>query len=100
MTIQGPNDANAVNVALAPGTTSTPISVFTINKDTNSEYYFENTNNLSLAPTNGQYNTEFEGFTSLVTTKLYSVTAGQTYHIKFAIADCADGFLDSIVWSY
>lgn len=98
MTIQGPSDANGVNVALVPGTTSTPISVFTINKDLNSEYYFENTHDLGLAPTNGQYNTEFEGFTSLVTTKLYAVTAGETYHIKLAIADCADKWLNTIVW--
>lgn len=97
MTIQGPNDASAVNVAMVPGTT-TPISILSINGWTNTDYYRDNRRNTTLAPVNGLYNIEFEGFTSLITTKLYSVTAGQTYHIKLAIADGADKYMDSIVW--
>lgn len=97
MTIKGPSDPSPVHVALVPDT-STPISILSINGWTNSGYYLENKRNTTLAPVNGVYNEEFEGFTTLLTIKLYSVSAGQTYHIKLAIADGADKYMDSVVW--
>lgn len=97
MTIKGPSDSVPVNVALVPGTT-TPISVKSINQWINSAYYLDNKYNFALTPVNGAYNSEFDGFTTLLTTQLYAVTAGQTYHIKLAIADGYDKNYDSIVW--
>ncbi len=92
-----PSPANfpggAVNVALVPGTTD-PISISTIYDDpfqtptqVNGQYYIEN---------NGTSH-GFNGFTTVIQIA-YPVICGETYHFKFAIADCEDGSLDTGVF--
>lgn len=59
---------------------------------TNSQYYIAN------SAGDLPKKSEFEGFTTLLKTKDYYVTAGTTYHIKLGIADGYDSLYDSIVW--
>lgn len=99
MTIKGPKDTSPVNVALVSGgQTRSPISTQSISSYENQQYYIDNAYNSTLAPVNSKYNTEMEGFTTLLTTQLYPVTAGQTYHIKLAIADGDENIHDSMIW--
>ena len=102
MTIKAPGDSIGTDVALVPSGpsswTSLPVCISSINKDTNSIYYKANKRNTTLAPVNGVYNEEYEGFTTLLTTKPYPVVKDTTYHIKLAIADISDKYMDSAVW--
>lgn len=77
----------AVNVAVVPGT-STPITISTIHPGLNSQFYIDN-------PGNNTH--DFNGFTIIMTAK-YPVQCGETFHFKFAIADCDDGTLDTGVF--
>lgn len=82
------------NIALIPGT-STPVSINNVNGGSYSTYF--NTND----PTNGiptPYAFEYDGFTDMFTASMTGLTAGQTYHIKLAIADAGDWVLDSGVF--
>lgn len=86
---------NGVNIALVPGT-AIPVSIGNINNLTNSQYYISNLpqNNNYNAPYTAPYNTQADGFT--VPIRAYAdVTAGQTHHIKIAIADLGDSVYDT-----
>ncbi len=74
------------NVAVVPGTT-TPITISTIHPGLNAAYYINN---------NGNSFTH-NGFTVPIPVEL-NVQCGQTYHFKFAIADCSDSFLNTAVF--
>lgn len=76
---------NGTNVALVPGT-STPISVNSINADTNSNYFSQ----YSTSDTPFNY-----GGASTVLTASADVSTSSTNIISFAIADAGDGALDS-----
>jgi hypothetical protein len=91
---------NGKNCALVPGT-ALPVSVNTINGGNplgtdpqNPQYYVDNHFNGS-APS--AVNTEMDGLTIVLTCSA-SVSAGQTNHMKLAIADGSDGILDSNVF--
>lgn len=84
-----------VNVAVLPGTTNTPVSIRTVNAYTNDQLFVNNTY------VNGSYSTfttEFNGLTHLLSTQPYQVTAGVTYHLKLALADGRDQYIDSVVY--
>jgi len=87
--LSGPNPAggayNVENLALVPGT-SEPITISTIHPGFNSEYYLGNPSGHS-----------FNGFTVPIAIK-FAVTCGQSYHFKFAVADCEDDYLDTGVF--
>ncbi|MBL4752750.1 MAG: choice-of-anchor L domain-containing protein [Flavobacteriales bacterium] len=103
--IAGPFSNNAMNIALIPGS-STFVAINTVNNGTvgsagqaggcggigdpglnNALYFVDNE-----AP--GQQSIQYDGFTvPLITT--YTVTPGQMYHLKIAIADAGDGIFDS-----
>lgn len=87
--LTGPNPAggayNAENLAIVPGTTE-PITISTIHPGMNPEYYIGN-------PVGHSFN----GFTIPIAIK-FAVICGQSYHFKFAIADCQDDYLDSGVF--
>lgn len=87
--LSGPNPAggayNVENLALVPGT-SEPITISTIHPGFNSEYYIGNPSGHS-----------FNGFTVPIAIK-FAVTCGQSYHFKFAVADCEDDYLDTGVF--
>ncbi|QTA81127.1 PEP-CTERM protein-sorting domain-containing protein [Desulfonema limicola] len=80
---------DGVNYALIPGTT-TPVSINNVNNWSNSAYYNDNDP--------GPYAFEYDGFTNKLTTEILGLNAGQTYHIKLAIADAGDYILDSGVF--
>jgi hypothetical protein len=93
---------NGVNQALIPGTT-TAVSINNVNNGgtgemytwpaTNPAYYRNN----DLQQGGGSINTELDGLT-VVLTVTASVNAGETNHIKLAIADAGDAILDSDVF--
>lgn len=81
--ISGPYSNNAENIAVLPN--GDAVGVNTINVDTNSHLYFDNTGGLYV-----QYNAY-----TLPLSFVKKIIKGQKYHIKFAIADMADGSYDS-----
>lgn len=71
------------------------VSINTVNKTSNTAYFvnndykdFEN----QIAP----FTTEYDGFTRLIQVK-NPLVAGQTYHLKLAIADVGDSGFDSAI---
>ena len=87
--LTGPNPAggsySVQNLALVPGTTE-PITISTIHPGLHPEYYLG-------TPTGHSFN----GFTVPIAIK-FAVICGQTYHFKFAVADCQDSYLDTGVF--
>ena len=81
---------NNTNIALIPGTT-TPVSINNLNATSYSQYY--NDNDLDVG---APYATEMDGFTTVLYVN-FDVIAGQTNHMKIAIADAGDHILDSWV---
>jgi gliding motility-associated-like protein len=80
---------NAINIALVPGSNN-PISINNINENQNSQY-FQN-NELDA------FNVQADGFTTVMTAGYTGLVCGETYHIKLALADASDGWLDSWVF--
>ena len=113
--IDGP-ELNRVNLARLPET-NIPITINNVNHKLNSGYYIDNDYKNNLEPfiwdernkkvvenklfgkktKLPQYNTQFDGFTKVLTAKC-KVIPGEIYRIKIAIADVADGILDSGVF--
>lgn len=113
--VSGPNKP-LENIAIIPETT-TPITVNTVNSEQNNHFFvdnsFENTTdrfiwdvrekkvienpNFLLDLPLPKYNIQFDGFTTVLTART-TVIPNQIYHIKIAIADVADGILDSGVF--
>jgi hypothetical protein len=81
---------NGTNIATVPSTT-TPITINTINLNDNTTYYKNN----EFYP--GPYCNEMDGFTTVLVAQ-GAVTSGQTNHIKLAIGDGGDHALDSWVF--
>lgn len=97
--ITGPNPSGGnytnQNIAIVPGTTSTPVSIYNINNGSsntgpcvNCQYYVNNTGGLTV---------EFDGMTTVLTAWAVVVPC-QTYHMKLAIGDAGDHILDSGVF--
>jgi hypothetical protein len=79
---------NGQNCALVPGTNQ-PVTIDTINLGSNSQYFRDNTGNT--------IDTEMDGLTTVLTCDA-TVNAGQTNHLKLAIADAGDYSYDSNVF--
>ena len=89
--ISGPGFASPTNIALLPAST-TPVSINTVNDGSNTACV----SNSSYYVTNTGSTTTLDGFTiPLIATA--PVSSGSTYHLKMAIADVADGILNSYV---
>ncbi|MGH7484052.1 MAG: choice-of-anchor L domain-containing protein, partial [bacterium] len=86
---------NNNNIALLPGITPpTPVSINTVNLTANPQFYINNDiDQLAVPPVD----TEMDGLT-VVLTATAQVVAGQTNHIKLAIADAQDFAVDSNVF--
>jgi len=76
----------AQNVAVVPGT-NTPITISTIHPGLNGQFYINNNGN----------SFSHNGFTVPIPVEL-AVQCGETYHFKYAIADCTDDFLNTAVF--
>lgn len=87
--LTGPNPAGGnytnTNLALVPNT-NLPITISTIHPGLNSQYYIGTPVGHSL-----------NGITVPIEI-VFAVQCGETYHFKFAIADCNDGILDTGVF--
>jgi hypothetical protein len=88
--IVGPYTNSAVNIALVPGT-NTIVSINTINADTNSTLY--NDNSTQAIP-----NLFCDGYTVPMFASIGNLVVGESYHISLAIADASDAMLDSWVF--
>lgn len=86
--IVGPFSDSAINVALVPGTTE-PISISSINGTTHSNFFG------GYTAENPIPNFKVGGYTLPLKSIIDSLIPYETYHIKFAIADAADGSLNS-----
>jgi hypothetical protein len=95
------------NIAIVPKS-STPVAINTINKWSNSKYYYDNeypspvnvtdyNKNNCIPGTNTPFLTEFDGFTTVLSA-VAKVTPGKKHHMKLAIADRGDFSLDSAVF--
>lgn len=78
---------NDKNIATLPS--GAPVSINNVNNNKNSEFYNDNTS--------GSYDTEYDGFTNLMTASVKGLEAG-THHISISVADVSDGYLDSAVF--
>ncbi len=91
--ITGPYSGNAKNLAVLP-TTTTPITINTINNVLNSDYYI---NNGTGSTPNVNFGTQYDGHTKVLPATT-TVQCGETYHIKIAIANVSDNAYDSAVF--
>ena len=100
--ITGPYSNNAENIAIVPGTTSTPVTIDNVNNGLNNN---GNPNDPNCPPANPQYYIDntggttivFDGFTAVLEAR-HAVQCGETYHIKLAICDALDQAYDSGVF--
>lgn len=87
--LSGPNPAGGnytvENLALVPGTTE-PITISTIHPGLNAQYYID-----------VEQGHSFNGFTVPIDITFQAI-CGESYHFKFAVADCQDGILDTGVF--
>lgn len=83
-----------VNLAVLPSS-STPITINSVNNMSNGNYYVDNYAG-NFTPL-GQA-LQFDGITTLLRAEYYPATPGETYHIKIAIADAFDANYDSGVF--
>ena len=78
----------AINIAQVPDSDPVlPITISSVNDQTNTEYYIDNQNQDGIC---------INGYTNTFTASA-AVQCGETYHIKLAIADGSDDYLESIV---
>ncbi|MCC6600918.1 MAG: choice-of-anchor L domain-containing protein [Crocinitomicaceae bacterium] len=102
--ISGPYQNQAQNIALIPGT-SIPVSINNLNNGYDGltgpcEYcanYIYNGDGYSAPYSGSPYYIQPDGFTTVLQATS-PVQCGQTYHIKLAIGDGADGIYDSWVF--
>ncbi|CAN0252936.1 unnamed protein product, partial [Scytosiphon promiscuus] len=76
------------NVAKIPGTQDI-VSIYTVNLDDNSALFNNNGEEIPA------FNTEYDGFTALLSTAPVDLVPGQSYAVKLVIADALDDELDS-----
>lgn len=80
---------NGQNCAVVPSTT-TPVSINSINHVTNPQYYVDNSTGAS------GYNTTMDGLTVPLECRV-PVTPGAQVTVRIAVADASDAFCDSAV---
>ncbi len=86
---------DGVNIALIPST-STAVSIDTVNNGVNSAYYRDNSAG-GAGGTGGPYDTQYDGITTVLTASAMGLAAGE-HTIKLAISDRADTAYDSGVF--
>ncbi|HZG01234.1 MAG TPA: choice-of-anchor L domain-containing protein, partial [Chitinophagales bacterium] len=106
--ISGPGIAGTQNLAMVPGTNDL-VRVATVNCDSNSQYYICNTSYddpiIYLVPCDPgicpdmeyPWMMQYDGYTTVFTAKA-AVQPCETYHLKLAIQDNSDPYLDAGVF--
>ncbi len=99
--ISGPYTNNAVNIATIP-TTGGPVTLNSVNADSNSSFYVNNGDGYNATPPPPNYDTDsayiqYDGHTVVMTAKR-AVMCDSTYHFKLAIGDGSDDIIDSGVF--
>ena len=80
---------NGKNIALIPGTT-TPVSIDNVNGGVNSPFFVPNYGTT--------FDTQFDGFTTVLSASVTGLVTGVAARFKLAIADTRDFVLDSAVF--
>lgn len=95
--ISGPNPAGGnyvnTNIAKIPGT-SQPVSIHTINPETNSQFYIDN---YPSSAQRSRLHLEYDGFTTVLTAYA-KVVPCSTYHLRISLSDVNDSSFDSGVF--
>lgn len=94
--ITGPYSNNSENIAIIPNTTL-GVTMFNLNLNNNGQYYFDNGDGMGTGTAPDGPDVQYDGFTVPLTAKHW-VQCGQTYHIKLAIGDGGDWWIDSGVF--
>ena len=94
--VSGPDILTPVNIAVVPGT-SDAVTINNINEFTNPAYYVVNGEGYSEPYSIDSTYVQYDGITVVMLATI-PVTAGETYHMKMAVADAGDGVLDSGVF--
>ena len=99
--LSGPNPSGGnyvdQNLAIVPGTTNTPVSIFNVNNISNSAYYVDNGTGATAPQNSDPTVIQFDGFTTPLTATA-AVNCGDTYNIKIVVADVNDFSYDSGVF--
>lgn len=103
--ISGPFSNNGVNIAIVPNS-NTPISINTINQNTNSQYYIQNVCNLPNNPPgcpNGccpcpKPDFQYDGFTTTMIASIDGLECNETYHMRIGITNVSDDKVGSAVF--
>jgi gliding motility-associated-like protein len=88
--ISGPNIGTDVNIALIPGT-STAVAINSVNNNTNSQYFYDNTNPAGSG-------IQYDGFTVDLQAVVGNLIPCEEYHLKLIIGDGSDRLYDSAVF--
>ncbi|HEY6160724.1 MAG TPA: choice-of-anchor L domain-containing protein [Bacteroidia bacterium] len=94
--INGPYSNQSENIAIIPNT-ALPVTMFNLNLNNNGQYYFDNGDGQGTGTAPDGPDVQYDGFTVPLVAKHW-VQCGQTYHIKIAIGDGGDWWIDSGVF--
>lgn len=94
--VSGPGIPEPVNIATVPGT-DVPVAINNVNPLSYPEYFIENGSGWEEPFSIDSFYIQYDGMT-VVMNGAIAVTAGETYHMKIAVADAGDMVLDSGVF--
>lgn len=94
--VSGPGIPEPVNIATIPGT-DIPVAINNVNASSYSDYFVENGSGWDDPYMSDSFYIQYDGMT-VVMNGAIAVTAGETYHMKIAVADAGDMVLDSGVF--
>jgi PKD repeat protein len=94
--VSGPGIADTVNIATIPDT-DIPVAINNVNSTSYPEYFIDNGNGSTEPYASDPFYIQYDGFTTVMSGEI-AVTAGETYHMKIAVADAGDYIFDSGVF--
>ncbi len=94
--VSGPDILVPVNIAKVPGT-DLPVAINNVNAFTNADYFVHNGDGYEAPYNTDDMYVQYDGLTTILLAHV-PVTAGETYHMKIAIADGSDAIFDSGVF--
>ena len=94
--VSGPDILVPINIAKVPGT-DLPVAINNVNAFTNADYYVHNGDGYEAPFNTDAMYVQYDGLTTVLLANT-PVTAGETYHMKIAVADGSDGIFDSGVF--